>query len=102
MTEQDLQNKIRLFLSKQGFINFRCNVGKVRLSDGRWFDTGLPRGHSDIVAYKDGKAYFIEVKVGNNKASKEQLNFIDVMCRNGFTAGIVYSLEDLKKLLKKF
>jgi len=100
MTEQSLQNTIRLFLSKKGFINFRCNVGKVRLKDGRWFDTGLPRGHSDIVAYKNGKAYFIEVKVGNNKASQEQINFIKVMKENGCTAGIVYCLEDVKNLLK--
>ena len=62
MTEQDIMNSIRLKLSEIGFTVFRANVGKIKLSDGRWFDTGLPKGFSDLFAVKDGKAYFIEVK----------------------------------------
>ena len=99
MSEAKVQNEIRIFLSKKGFINFRCNVGKVRMSDGRFFDTGLPKGHSDLVAYKDGRAYFFEVKYGKNKARPEQLNFIEQMKKNGCVAGVVYSVEDVEKLL---
>ena len=43
MTEHDLQNLIRLELSSQKYAVFRANVGKIKLSDGRWFDTGLPK-----------------------------------------------------------
>ncbi|MDT0896858.1 VRR-NUC domain-containing protein, partial [Staphylococcus pseudintermedius] len=41
MTEQDIQNLIRIAVSKNNMI-FRANVGKVRTADGRIFDTGLP------------------------------------------------------------
>jgi hypothetical protein len=92
-TEHDLQNQIRLELSKNGWITFRTNVGKVKLADGRFFDTGLPPGFSDLMALKDGKTVFIEVKKQGGKVSKSQKNFIEQMKRNGFDAGVVYSVE---------
>ena len=72
MTEHDIQNEIRIRLSQLGFCVFRINAGKVKLHDGRWFDTGVPKGFSDLLAVKDGRAYFIEVKSENGKASPEQ------------------------------
>lgn len=98
MTEQDLQNAIRLKLSSLGYTVFRANVGKVRLADGRWFDTGLPRGYSDLTAHKDGNTYFIEVKVKPNKPTPEQLNFIERMRTQGFAAGVAYSVDDAVKI----
>lgn len=100
MNEQDIQNSIRVALSKIGYVVFRMNVGKVKLADGRWFDTGLPKGFSDLVALKDGKVYFLEVKYGKNKASPEQLNFIEQMKKRGCVAGVVYSVEDAIKLVE--
>lgn len=99
MTEHDLQNQIRLELSKLGWITFRMNVGKVKLADGRFFDTGLPSGFSDLMALKDGKTVFIEVKANRGKPSKAQLNFIAQMKKNNFIAGIVYSMNDVLALL---
>lgn len=94
MSEHALQNLIRIELSKRGFTVFRINVGKVKLCDGRYFDTGLPKGFSDLLAIKDGRAYFLEVKYGKNKASPEQLNFIEQMKKKGCNGGIVYSVDD--------
>ena len=99
MVEHDLQNKIRLELSKLGWITFRTNVGKVKLADGRWFDSGLPVGFSDLIALKDGKTVFIEVKRKGGKPSKSQINFINKMKAMGFKSGIVYSFEDVLKLI---
>ena len=98
MSEHNLQNQIRIELSKLGFTVFRLNVGKVRMADGRFFDTGLPKGFSDLMALKDGKTYFIEVKYGKNKPSPEQINFIAQMIKKGFKAGVAYSVEDSKKI----
>lgn len=99
MTEHDLQNQIRLELSKRGVINFRTNVGKIRMADGRMFDTGLPKGFSDLMGVlPDGRAVFIEVKVHPNKPSREQLNFIAVMQKQGALAGVAYSVEDALKI----
>ena len=50
------------------------------------------------VAIKNGKIYFLEVKTKTGRASKEQLNFIEQMKKNGCVAGIVRSVEDAKKL----
>lgn len=95
MTEHDLQNKIRIELSKYGKV-FRANVGKIRMDDGRYFDTGLPKGHSDLVFYKppNGTACFIEVKVKPNKPTAEQLNFIKQMRNIGCNAGVAYSVKE--------
>jgi hypothetical protein len=99
MPEHDIQNEIRLKLSSLGYTVFRANVGKVKIADGRWFDTGLPRGFSDLFAVKDGRIYFFEVKHGKNKASQEQLNFIEQMRLKGCIAGVVYSMNDVYELL---
>ena len=98
MNETDLMNMIRLRLTELGFVVFRANVAKVRLPVGRFFKTGLPRGFSDLFAVKDGKAYFIEVKTGNNKPTQEQLNFIEQMKKRGCTAGVVWSVEEVERL----
>jgi hypothetical protein len=61
MSEHALQNEIRVKLSSLGYTVFRVNVGKVKMKDGRFFDTGLPVGFSDLLALKEGRACFIEV-----------------------------------------
>lgn len=99
MTETDIMNSIRLKLSEMDFIVFRANVGKVKLEDGRWFNTGLPRGFSDLFAIKDGKIYFIEVKKPNGVVGSDQLNFIKQMQSKGCTAGIVYNVEEAVSLV---
>jgi hypothetical protein len=100
MTEHDLQNKIRLILSEMGYITFRINVGKFKLYDGRWFDTGLPKGFSDLIALKNGETIFIEVKIIGGRISNNQKIFIENMKNNGFKAGVVYSVDDVLKLIK--
>jgi hypothetical protein len=100
MTEMDLLRLVRLKMSELGICCFRVNVGKVKTEDGRCFDTGLPKGFSDLLCIKDGRAYFIELKVGNNKPSKEQLNFIKQMKeRYGCGAGVAYSVEEAVRIV---
>lgn len=101
MTEEHaIQNEIRLALYDSCVI-FRANVGKGFTFDGRYFDTGLPKGFSDLFGFKkeNGKAVFIEVKTKNGRASKEQKNFLEQMKRNGAIAGICRSAEDALKLI---
>lgn len=101
MTEHDLQNLIRLELTELGWLTFRINVGKVKMFDGRWFDTGLPPGFSDLIALKDGKMVFIEVKAEKGKASKKQIDFIKQMKKIGFPGAVVYSIEDVRRLINE-
>jgi hypothetical protein len=82
-------------LSELGYCVFRANVGRFQTKDGRWFDTGLPRGFSDLFAVKDGRIYFLEVKTETGRPSEEQLRFLAVMRdRYGCVAEIVRSVDD--------
>lgn len=100
MTEHDIQSAIRLKLSELGYCVFRVNAGKVKLADGRWFDTGVPKGFSDLFAVKDGKIFFIEVKSETGKARPEQVNFLATMRdRYGCVTGIARSVEDAVRIV---
>lgn len=100
MTEQDIQNEIRLRLSELGYAVFRTNVGRRKGADGRWFSTGLPKGHPDLYAVKNGRIYYIEVKTPTGRASPEQEKFLAVMRdRYGCCAGIARSVEDAEELV---
>lgn len=104
MTEEHIiQNNIRIALSNDCVI-FRANVGKGFTKDGRYFDTGLPKGFSDLFGFRksDGKAVFIEVKTSKGKPSKEQKNFINKMLSYGAIAGVCRSTEDALNLIKEF
>jgi hypothetical protein len=95
MNEHSIQSAIRLQLSELGYCVFRANVGRFQTKDGRWFDTGLPRGFSDLFAVKDGRVYFLEVKTETGRPSEEQLRFLAVMRdRYGCVAEIVRSVDD--------
>ena len=101
MTEMDILRSIRLALSERGYCVFRINSGKVKMADGRWFDVGVPKGFSDLVAVKDGKISFIEVKNEVGRPTAEQINFITQMqTRYGCRAGIARSVEDALAIVK--
>ena len=94
LTEHNLQTAIRQQLGSKYKI-FRTNVGKVLMADGRYFDTGLPRGHSDLYGYRpDGQIFYIEVKVRPNRPSPEQVEFIEAARAAGALAGVAYSVVD--------
>ena len=100
MTEHDIQNLIRAETADIAVI-FRANVGSGITYDGRYFDTGLPKGFSDLFGFRksDGKAIFIEVKSAVGRPSKEQKNFIEKMNEYGALAGIARSVGDARKII---
>ncbi len=101
-TESLIQNKIRVALSQDGHIVFRANVGKVRMADGRYFDTGLPKGFSDLFGFRpDGRIFFIEVKNKTGKLRPEQEKFIEQMKKRGALAGVARSVEDAMEIVNE-
>ena len=101
MTEERItQNAIRLALSPYAVI-FRANVGSGVTYDGRHFDTGLPKGFSDLFGFRksDGRIVFIEVKTKTGRVRPEQKNFIEQMISSGAIAGICRSPEDALRLI---
>jgi hypothetical protein len=101
--ESHLKAEIELYLSANGYIPLRLNVFQAFTRDGIPIRTGLPKGCSDIVAIQNGtgRAVFVETKIHPRKPTPEQLNFIEVMRKQGAIAGVVYNLDELKKLLKQ-
>lgn len=100
MTEQDIQNQIRAAVSPYCVI-FRINVGTGRTVDGRYFNTGVPPGFSDLfgVRRSDGRAVFIEVKKPGGRVMPAQQNFIQQMKAIGAIAGVCYSAADAIALI---
>jgi len=80
---------------------FRTNVGMVRMSDGRWFDTGLPKGHPDLYGFKwsNGKVFYIEVKNLTGRAREDQVQFHYMLENHGIIHGIARSPEDALKII---
>lgn len=100
--EHSIQNDIRNSTADIAVL-FRANVGQGITYDGRHFDTGLPKGFSDLFGFRkdDGRAVFIEVKTPTGKPSKEQLNFINKMRLYGALAGIARSVEDARRIIQE-
>lgn len=101
MTEEHrIQNEIRAALSDSCVI-FRINVGKGYTPDGRYFDTGVPKGFSDLFGIRksDGKAVFIEVKTPTGRPTDGQKKFLKAMQNIGAIAGVCRSVEDAMKLI---
>lgn len=99
-TEHDIQNEIRLALAEKGIMCFRANVGRVKMKDDRWFDTGLPKGFCDLFGFRnDGQIFFIEVKNGKGQTSEKQDTFMKLVKQNGALAGVARSVEDALKII---
>lgn len=100
--ETALMNEIRVALSEDCII-FRGNVGKVRMADGRFFDTGLPKGFSDLFGFRksDGKMVFVEVKTATGKVRPEQLQFLETVKKYGCLAGIARSVDDALAIVRR-
>lgn len=132
--EHKLQNEIRDDLAGECLM-FRANVGTgwqgagkpvrfsrethivaqrgdVLLKQARPFDTGLPKGFSDLfgltkititenmVGKQIGVFYAMEVK-DKASASVDQANFLAAVKANGGIAGIAKSTEDARRIVRK-
>lgn len=63
-----------------------------------WRPGSTIKGMSDIVAVCDCKAYFIEVKVGNDKMSKDQLRVMDEVIQAGGYYLIAHTFDQFKPI----
>jgi len=100
--EQSIQDSIRVALAQAGYIVFRTNVGKVKTDDGRWFDTGLPSGFSDLMGYKpeNGRVFFIEVKTKTGKRRRDQVAFANGLKDKHVIYGVARSAEEAVAIVK--
>lgn len=101
--EQVLDKNIMLWCGQHDWLCFHTNVGKVQMIDGRYFDTGLPKGWLDLLILTNkGKVIFCETKIHPRKPTKEQINTIEVLRKRGFLAFVAYSLEEFIEAVEKY
>lgn len=98
--EHSIQNDIRNNTADIAVL-FRANVGSGVTYDGRHFDTGLPKGFSDLFGFRrsDGRAVFIEVKSPKGSGSANQRRFVKKMREYGALAGFARSVEDARNII---
>lgn len=101
ISEHSIQSAIMAAVSKHQCTVFRSNVGKVKTIDGRWFDTGLPKGHSDLYGWRwsDGKVFYIEVKNEKGKPRPDQIRFHKMLTKHHIIHGIARSTDDALKII---
>lgn len=108
MTEQQLKTLIKNYLIAKGHYVWVNNSGLTRskytdrdgITKERAWRAGM-RGSSDIIGVEKGTGRFIavECKVGRNKTTPDQDNFLHEVERRGGHAIIAYTLEDVQKYL---
>lgn len=99
--EQKIQNDVRVAISQHGCTIFRANVGKVKMDNGRWFDTGLPKGFPDLFGYRhsDGKMFFIEMKNETGRLREDQKKFAKILKTVPVLYGVARSVDDALKIV---
>lgn len=102
--EQIIQNDIRVAVSKAGNTVFRANVGKVLMENGRWFDTGMPKGFPDLFGFRhsDGRFFFIECKNETGRLRDDQKRFAAMLKKYpNVLYGVARSVEDALKIVEE-
>ena len=111
MREQDIQNSIRLELSKYGIV-LRLNSGKFWQGTRVWSNEfkqyvltnlrpvqGCPEGTSDLLFIGDNNLAFIEVKDDKGRLRAEQERFIEIVGGYGHKVGVARSIDDALKII---
>lgn len=107
MNEKQLHTAILQFLKWNKIIAWKTN-NAVSYIDGRRIinfqdENGASiKGIPDIMGYlHDGKSLFIEAKVGKNKPTLYQKNFIENAYSNNCISFFAWSVDDVEKKLKE-
>ena len=112
MSEQELQQRIRLELGQGPVRLWRNNVGALRDERGRLVSYGLCRGSSDLIGLwrltigpehlGHNLAVFcaLEIKAQRGRPTTEQQQFVAMVQQLGGLAGVVRSLPEAREILQ--
>jgi hypothetical protein len=111
VTEQQIQQHIRLTCSTGSTRLFRNNTGTLRDQHGRPVSFGLCKGSADLIGWTTRTitqemvgqqvAVFtsIEVKAASGRLRPEQRQWLDAVQAAGGVAGVARSVDDARALL---
>jgi hypothetical protein len=112
MSEQELQQRIRLELGRGAVRLWRNNVGALRDQRGRLVSYGLCPGSSDLIGLRRLRvapehlgqelAVFcaLEIKSQRGRPTAEQQRFLAQVGAMGGLAGVIRSLAEARSLLQ--
>lgn len=109
---------IKNYLSARGILVFRANVATFRNAAGRPVRCGT-KGHPDLygvlpkhqprgggptangpgILYPPGRAFFCEVKAGDNQPTKLQAAVMDALSKAGAAVCVARSIQDIEDWL---
>lgn len=104
-SESKLQKDIAHALEAAGFMVIRVNSMTTQ-SDERWLrayyvqNIASGAGHSDLVAYRNGRAWFLEIKTPTGRQSQSQKRFQACAERYGMSYHVVRSIEEALACLR--
>lgn len=110
MSEQRIQQEIRLAISHGDTKVFRNNTGTLKDANGRPVQFGLCKGSADLIGWTTRTvtpdmvgtqvAVFlsIEVKTPTGRLRPEQQQWLDAVQAAGGIAGVARSVEDAQRL----
>src|ERR1700742_4890957 len=94
MKESQLLRLCLDWLAANQIMAFRQNTGAIKL-EKRFFRFGVA-GMSDVLAFKNGQVYWLEMKAPAGKQSALQWSFQLQVQNEGHRYHIIRSLEDLE------
>ena len=112
MSEQTIQQQIRLACSRGATRLWRNNTGTLRDANGRPVTFGLCPGSADLIGFHtvtitpemvgQTVAVFtaVEVKAPKGRPTPEQTAFLDHVTAAGGLAGIARSVDDARAILR--
>ena len=112
MSEQRIQQEIRLTCSNGNTRLFRNNTGTLKDQNGRPVQFGLCKGSADLIGWRTVSvtpemvgtqvAVFasIEVKTAAGRLRPEQQQWLDAVQAAGGIAGVARSVSDAEALLR--
>jgi hypothetical protein len=103
LKEHEVQRNIASELEKDGFMVIRINSSTqiaesgTRLSSYRVTNINATAGHADLVVYRDGRVWMLEVKRDKRgKQSESQIRFEDCCKRYGVPYAVVTCAQDAR------
>ena len=112
MSEQAIQQQIRLELGQGPVRLWRNNTGALRDERGRLVRYGLCPGSSDLIGLRQlrieeqhlglelGVFCALEIKTGSGRLTPEQRQFLEVVGSRGGLAGVARSVEEARQILR--
>ena len=99
--ETELIRQIREYLRLRGAVTTRVNSGMTVIEGerGRRMIRGAEAGTADILVCFNGRYVAIECKVGDNKPTKLQNEFLSSVREAGGIAFAAWSIEDVDREL---